>query len=128
MSAGAAGAAAAAAAIAQAIKASGVLVRVEPAQFEAIVGRTRAPLVVTATGGLFTTNYQYLTAKRDSRFSRSPLRLITSPAPRSWLGARANRSGLDLLGTRSDFARADLTRLARRSGLALFATGSGFAA
>jgi hypothetical protein len=69
MSAGAAaGAAAAAAAIAQAIKASGVLVRVEPAEFEAIVGRTKAPLVVTAKGGLFSTNYQYLTSYKGLAF------------------------------------------------------------
>jgi len=70
MAAGAAagGAAAAAAAIAQAIRASGVLVRVEPREFEAIVGRTKAPLVVTATGGLFTTNYQYLTSYKGLAF------------------------------------------------------------
>jgi hypothetical protein len=69
MSAGAAaGAAAAAAAIANAIKASGVLVRVEPAEFEAIVGRTKAPLVVTATGGLFSTKYHYLTSYKGLAF------------------------------------------------------------
>jgi hypothetical protein len=79
MSAGAAGAAAAAAAIAQAIKASGVLVRVEPAQFEAIVGRTRAPLVVTATGGLFTTNYQYLTSYKGLAFFTKSPSLIPLP-------------------------------------------------
>jgi hypothetical protein len=78
MSAGAAGAAAAAA-IAQAIKASGVLVRVEPAQFEAIVGRTRAPLVVTATGGLFTTNYQYLTSYKGLAFFTKSPSLIPLP-------------------------------------------------
>lgn len=61
MSAGAAGAAdgagAAAAAIAQAIKASGVVVRLEPPEFLRVLGRADAPLVVHATGGLFRTKY-----------------------------------------------------------------------
>jgi hypothetical protein len=56
MSAG--GAAAAAAAIAQAIKASGVIVRVEPEDFLGILARQREPLVVHATGGIFSTNYR----------------------------------------------------------------------
>ena len=48
-----AGAAAAAAAIAQAIKASGVLVRVSQADFESILNRSEKPLVITATGGSY---------------------------------------------------------------------------
>ena len=52
----AAGGAAAAAAIANAIKASGVLLRLDPTEFLKIVGRAPDPLVVTATGGLFTKN------------------------------------------------------------------------
>jgi hypothetical protein len=51
MSAG--GAAAAAAAIAQAIKASGVIVRVESEDFLGILTRQREPLVVHATGGIY---------------------------------------------------------------------------
>jgi hypothetical protein len=61
MSAGAAGAAAAAA-VAQAIKASGVLVRVEPTEFLRVLQRQQEPLVVHATGGFFSTYYQYLTS------------------------------------------------------------------
>ena len=61
--------------MAQAIKASGVPVRVEPAQFEAVVARTRAPLVVTSTGGLFTTKYQYLTSYKGLAF------FANSPSP-----------------------------------------------
>jgi hypothetical protein len=57
MSAGTAGAAAA---IAQAIKASGVIVRVEPDDFLGILRRQQGALVVHATGGIFSTNYQYL--------------------------------------------------------------------
>ena len=47
------GAGAAVAAIAQAIKASGVIVQVEPEEFLLILGRSESPLVVSAEGGLF---------------------------------------------------------------------------
>ena len=72
------GAAAAAAAIAQAIKASGVLVRVEPEEFLKIAGRAPAPLIVAATGGIFTKNFQYLMGYKGLAFytkSAEPLRL-----------------------------------------------------
>ena len=70
MSAGAAGAAgaAAAAAIAQAIKASGVIVHVRRADFIGILERQQRPLVVHATGGIFRTNYQYLTSYKGFAF------------------------------------------------------------
>ncbi len=66
--AGATAGAAAAAAIANAIKASGVLVRLEPDEFERIVRRTVEPLVVHATGGLFKTYYMYLTSYKGLAF------------------------------------------------------------
>ena len=77
MSAGAsAGAAAAAAAVAQAIKASGSIVRVEPAEFLRILARQQEPLVVQATGGFFSTNYQYLSSYKGLAFyTKSPDRL-----------------------------------------------------
>jgi hypothetical protein len=66
---GAAGAgAAAAAAIAQAIKASGVLVQVAPDEFLRILHRQKEPLVVHAAGGLFRTSYQYLTSYKGLAF------------------------------------------------------------
>jgi hypothetical protein len=68
-------AAAQAAAIAQAIKASGVLVRVEPRDFLAIVRRQPAALVVHATGGFFSTNYQYLMGYKGLAF------FTKAPAP-----------------------------------------------
>jgi len=74
----AAAGAAAAAAIANAIKASGVLVRLDPAEFLKIVGRAPDPLVVTASGGLFTKNYQYLMGYKGLAFytkSAEPLQL-----------------------------------------------------
>ena len=64
----AAGAAAAAAAIAEAIKASGVVVRVSPADFHAILLKVEKPLVVYAEGGLFSTNYQYLVSYKGLAF------------------------------------------------------------
>jgi hypothetical protein len=73
-----AGAAAAAAAIAQATKASGVIVRLEPDDFLGILHRQQAALVVHATGGFFSTNYQYLTSYKGLAFftkSATPLDL-----------------------------------------------------
>jgi len=73
---GAAGAAAAAAAIAQATKASGAIVRVEPTDFMTILSRTEKPLVVMAQGGIVTRNHQYLTSYKGFVFftkSDSPL-------------------------------------------------------
>lgn len=65
----AAGAAAgAAAAIAQAIKASGVVVRVAPEEFSKLLNRMKDPLVVIAEGGLFSTNYQYLASYKGLAF------------------------------------------------------------
>jgi hypothetical protein len=73
-----AGAAAAAAAIAKAIKASGAIIKVEPKDFQAILQRQFEPLVVQATGGFFSTNYQYLTSYKGLCFftkSSTPLDL-----------------------------------------------------
>jgi len=72
---GAAVGAAAAAAIANAIKSSGVLVTVTPEDFAAILRRTERPLVVAATGGLFSTHYKYLTSYKGLAF------YTKSPAP-----------------------------------------------
>ena len=74
----AAGAAAAAAAIANAIKASGVLIRLEPEEFQKVLHRNQKPLIVHAFGGLFSTKYEYLTNYRGLAFytkSKVPLQL-----------------------------------------------------
>ncbi|HSA54932.1 MAG TPA: hypothetical protein VLE53_04470 [Gemmatimonadaceae bacterium] len=68
--------AAAAAAIANAIKASGVVVRVAPADFIAVLKRADAPLVVVAKAGVFQKHYRYLTSYKGLAFfakSDSPL-------------------------------------------------------
>ncbi len=75
---GAAGASGGAAAIAQATRALGVIVRVEPDDLLAVVQRNEEPLVVHAMGGFFTKNHQYLTSYRGLAFfakSESPLDL-----------------------------------------------------
>lgn len=77
MSAAAAAGAAAAAAIANAIKASGVLVTVTPEDFANILRRIEQPLIVAAQGGFFSTNYKYLTSYKGLAFyTKSPTPLI----------------------------------------------------
>jgi hypothetical protein len=74
---GAAAGAAVAAAIANAIKASGVLVTVTPEDFAAILRRTERPLVVAAQGGFFSTHYKYLTSYKGLAFyTKSPQPLV----------------------------------------------------
>jgi hypothetical protein len=65
---GAGAGAAAAAAIAQAIKASGAIVSVDPENFSKILSRAGKSLVVVAKGGIFKANYQYLTAYKGLIF------------------------------------------------------------
>ncbi len=80
MSDGGAAAAAGVAAVAQAIKASGVLVRLEPDEFAKLLARQEAPLVVCAAGGLLSTSYQYLLGYRGLAFyTKSPEPLALPP-------------------------------------------------
>lgn len=64
--------AAAAAAIANATKASGAIVRVKPDDFQKIMARMDAPLVVrvagSAKGGFLSRRYQYLTSYKGLVF------------------------------------------------------------
>lgn len=64
----AAGGAAAAAAIAQAIKASGVIVGLEPDEFQKILRRQEAPLVVEALSGFRNKTRHYLTSYKGLAF------------------------------------------------------------
>jgi len=88
----AAAAGAAAAAIANAIKASGVLVRVAPAAFQTILQKIENPLVIYAKGGFFSTNHQYLVSyKGFAFFTKSsepilmPIGVETIVAGKIWL-------------------------------------------
>ena len=74
----AAAAAVIAAAIANAVRASGVIVRMTPENVAVILGKIENPLVVHATGGVFKTHYQYLTTYKGLAFytkSNEPLAL-----------------------------------------------------
>jgi len=50
----------AAAAIAQAVKASGAIVKISPEGFKTLLQRSKDPLVVTSTGGFFSKKFEYL--------------------------------------------------------------------
>ena len=79
MGAAAAGAAAAAA-VANAVKAAGTLIRLEPEEFRKIVCRSEAPLVVVAQGGIFRTYYQYLSAYKGLTFYCKAKEPVALPA------------------------------------------------
>ena len=67
------GAAVAAEHIAQAIKASGAIVRVEPDDFLRILARGEALLVISAPGGFLSGGHDYLTSYRGiAFFTNSP--------------------------------------------------------
>ncbi len=51
-----------------AIKACGVLVRLEPAAFAELLRKTERPLVVMSVGGWFTQAYRYVTPYRGLTF------------------------------------------------------------
>ena len=67
MSAAVAGASAQAGVI-RAIQASGVIVRVEPAEFQRLLDQMEEPLVVHALGGFFQPRHRYLTSFRGLAF------------------------------------------------------------
>ena len=70
--------AAVAAVVAQAIRASGVVVQMSPQDFLTILGKSERPLVVAAPGRFLAPKYQYLTGYKGLAFytgSREALRL-----------------------------------------------------
>jgi hypothetical protein len=62
------GAAAHAAIIANAIKATGAIVRVQADVFAGLLRRSEKPLVIYMQGGFFSTNHQYLTSYKGFVF------------------------------------------------------------
>lgn len=84
--------AAAAAARVRALKATGPIVRVEPAEFEKILMQDREALVVHAPGGFLVGGHRYLTSYKGLAFytaSREPIPLPGScelvEAGRIWI-------------------------------------------
>jgi len=61
-------AAAAAAAIANAIKASGVVVQVDAVAFQTILRKVESPLVIYAEGGFLSKHYHYLVSYKGFAF------------------------------------------------------------
>ena len=85
----AAGAAAAAVAIANAIKASGVVVRVAPNAFQTILRKVEHPLVIYAEGGFFSKNYQYLVSyKGFAFFTKAAEPLLLPPGGETIVAAK----------------------------------------
>lgn len=70
------GAAAHAAAM-NAIKSSGVLVKIEPAEFERIAAKLKEPLVVFSYGGFFSKKFSYLISYKGLAFyCKSPSKIF----------------------------------------------------
>ena len=68
-------------AIAQAIKASGAIVRVESKDFMTILSKTEKPVVIVSQSKFLKTTYKYLTGYKGFVFytkSSSPLQLLSS--------------------------------------------------
>lgn len=65
---GAAAAAAYQAAVNNAIKACGSIVRLEREDFEKLLRKIEEPIVVTTSGGVFSTHYKYLTPYKGLTF------------------------------------------------------------
>jgi hypothetical protein len=71
---------AAAAAIANAIKASGVLVRVAPTAFQTILRTVEDPLVIYAKGGFFSTKHIYMVSYKGFAFFTKSTEPLLLPA------------------------------------------------
>ena len=69
----------AAAAIANAIKASGSIVHVEPQTFAQILQKIERPLIVYYQGGLFSAKHQYLTNYKGLTFFAKSSEQISLP-------------------------------------------------
>ncbi len=62
--------------IANAIKASGSVVKVEPDEFRKILDKIDSPLVVESVGGFFSVSYKYLTSYKGLAFyCKSPVQV-----------------------------------------------------
>jgi hypothetical protein len=62
-----------------ALKASGVVVRMEPADFMALLDRMEEPLVVVGQGGVFRKHAQYLTTYRGLAFFTKSSQALVLP-------------------------------------------------
>ena len=81
-------AAAAAAAIANATKASGAIVKMEPDAFQRIVGKVDEPLIVRAEGGWRTKHFKYITSYKGLFFFTKSEVELTFPSRVEMIAAK----------------------------------------
>jgi hypothetical protein len=77
------------AALANAVKASGVVVRLEPPEWLKVLKRTDSPLVVIARGGVFRRSYRYLTAYRGLAFYTTSEQPLVLPGRTELINAKS---------------------------------------
>jgi hypothetical protein len=82
------GSGASAAVIMQAIRAPGVMVRIEPDEFLRILARQQEPLVVHGTGGILNTYYRYLNSYKGLAFFCETVNPLELPANCEIINAR----------------------------------------
>ena len=85
---GATAGAAAYAAMAEAVKASGAIVQVEPQHFMTMLSRTKAPLVIVAEGGVFKKHLQYLVGYKGLVFYTKSNEALQFPSETELVRAR----------------------------------------
>ncbi len=81
-------AAAAPVVVAQAIKASGAVIGVEPGDFMEIIKKAGPSLVIKAKGGFFKANYQYMTSFKGFVFFTKSGSELTFPAEVEFINAK----------------------------------------
>jgi len=69
-----------AAAIAQAVKASGAIVKISPEGFRTLLQHAREPLVVVSTGGVFAKKFEYLMGYKGLVFFTSSKEQLGFPS------------------------------------------------
>lgn len=83
------GAGAAAAAAAQAIKASGAIVAMEPAAFETLVAKIDQPLVVRSRSTFFGERHHYLTSYKGLAFYTKAKEQLRFPGKAEFIEAKS---------------------------------------
>jgi hypothetical protein len=77
------------AALANAIKATGVVVRLDPPEWLRVLKRTDNPLIVIARGGMFRRKYHYLTAYRGLAFYTTSEQPLVLPGRTELINAKS---------------------------------------
>ncbi len=66
--------------MADAVKASGAIIRVEPSTFNQILKKADKPLIIYAEGGFLAAKHQYLTSYRGLTFFAKSNQLLNLPS------------------------------------------------